>query len=120
MKVTTADSLSAVSSESWNELADPDNLFARHQFLYALEQHDCLQPWGWQPVYFLVHDEQRLVGACASYIKTNSYGEFVFDWAWADAYQRNNINYYPKLVTAIPFTPAQGNRLLAANNDAIS
>ena len=49
-------------------------------------------------------------------IKTNSYGEFVFDWAWADAYQRNGLNYYPKLVTAIPFTPAQGPRLLSSNN----
>jgi len=119
MKVSTADNLSAVSAQAWNAIAGIDNLFLQHGFLHALEQHDCLSPWGWQPVYFLVHDSDELVGACACYIKTNSYGEFVFDWAWADAYQRNNISYYPKLVTSIPFTPATGPRLLAKNNEPI-
>lgn len=119
MDTSTADSLSAVSADAWNAIAGSENLFVQHEFLYALEQHDCLLPWGWEPVYFLVHDNAELVGGCACYIKTNSYGEFVFDWAWADAYQRNNINYYPKLVTSIPFTPAQGPRLLAKNNEPI-
>ena len=119
MDVSTTETISAVSAQSWDAINGDNNLFLQHAFLHALEQHDCLTPWGWQPVYFLVHDEKELVGACASYIKTNSYGEFVFDWAWADAYQRNNTNYYPKLVSSIPFTPAQGPRLLAKDNETI-
>jgi len=69
-----------------------------------------------------VFDDDELVGACPAYLKTNSYGEFVFDWAWADAWQRNGLDYYPKLVTAVPYTPATGPRLLArdgAGADAI-
>lgn len=119
MNTSTAESLSAVSAQAWNAIAGAENLFAQHEFLLALEQHDCLEPWGWQPVYFLVHDDTELVGACACYIKNNSYGEFVFDQAWADAYQRHNTDYYPKLVSSIPFTPAQGPKLLAKNNETI-
>jgi predicted N-acyltransferase len=84
----------------------------QHDFLRALEVHDCLLPWGWQPQYALVFAGDELVGACPTYLKTNSYGEFVFDWAWADAWQRNGLDYYPKLVTAVPYTPAPGPRLL--------
>ncbi len=111
-------SISEVDADAWNTLLDSDYPFLQHDFLLALEQHDCLEPWGWQPVVFQLYDEDdELIGACISYIKTNSYGEFVFDWAWADAYQRNGLDYYPKLVTAIPFTPARGNRLLSKAND---
>ena len=110
--------MSDVDAAQWNALIASDYPFLQHDFLLALEQHDCLQPWGWQPVIFQIHDEAgALVAACSSYIKDNSYGEFVFDWAWADAYQRHQIPYYPKLVTSIPFTPAQGARLLVKNND---
>lgn len=112
MKLSTISSLSEVEAKDWNALAGNSNPFVQHDFLYALEKHGCLQPWGWQPAYQLVHDKDKLVGATPSYIKTNSYGEFVFDWAWADAYQRNAMQYYPKLVIAIPYTPAKGPRLL--------
>lgn len=115
MKISTVDSLSTVTPEAWDELAG-SNLFAQHQFLHALEQNDCLQPWGWYPRYLLVHDGDKLIGASPTFIKTNSYGEFVFDWAWADAYERNNVPYYPKLVTSIPYTPAQGPRLLTGSH----
>ncbi len=118
MQAGIASSVGDIDAGAWNALVASDYPFLQHDFLLALEQHNCLEPWGWQPVIFQIHDKDELVGACASYIKTNSYGEFVFDWAWAEAYQRNGMDYYPKLVTAIPFTPARGPRLLARNNDA--
>lgn len=121
MKISTVDSLSTVDAAQWNALvsdsAGNNNPFIQYDFLRALEQYDCLAPWGWQPQHILIHDNDNLIGACAAYLKYNSYGEFVFDWAWADAYQRNGLNYYPKLVTSIPYTPAKGPRLLALNND---
>lgn len=117
MKLSTVDSLSTVDAAQWNALAGDDNPFIQYDFLRALEEHDCLHNWGWQPRHLLIHENDKLIGACPAYLKHNSYGEFVFDWAWADAYQRNNLDYYPKLVTSIPFTPAKGPRLLALNND---
>jgi len=117
MKLSTVDSLSTVNGTQWNALADDDNPFIQYDFLRALEQHHCLKNWGWQPRHILIHDDDILVGACPAYLKHNSYGEFVFDWAWADAYQRNDLDYYPKLVSSIPYTPARGPRLLARNND---
>jgi len=116
MKIVFTDKISSVKTEHWNNLAGDSNPFIQHDFLLALEQHDCLKSWGWYPQHCLLYDNTTLIGACPAYIKDNSYGEFVFDWAWADAYQRNGLNYYPKLVTSIPFTPAQGPRLLASRN----
>jgi len=117
MKLSTVSSLADISSDEWNALTKDNNPFVQHDFLYALEKHDCLQSWGWHPTYQLVHENNRLIGATPSYIKDNSYGEFVFDWAWADAYHRHSISYYPKLVTAIPYTPAKGSRLLTKDTD---
>jgi predicted N-acyltransferase len=114
MKVIFTDNIASVEQQQWNTLAGDQNPFIQYDFLNALEQNDCLQSWGWYPQHCLLYDEDTLIGACPAYIKDNSYGEFVFDWAWADAYQRNGLDYYPKLVTAIPFTPAQGPRLLAS------
>lgn len=111
-------SISDVEADEWNRLLGSDYPFLQHDFLLALEEHDCLDRWGWHPVIFQLRLSDDLVGACACYIKDNSYGEFVFDWAWADAYQRNGLDYYPKLVTSIPYTPAQGPRLLVAGDDA--
>lgn len=118
MKVVFTDSIASVEADHWNRLAGDSNPFIQHDFLHALEQHDCLQNWGWSPQHCLLYDDDQLIGACPAYIKENSYGEFVFDWAWADAYERNGQSYYPKLVTAIPFTPAQGPRLLADDSHA--
>jgi len=116
MKIVFTDSIASVDPSHWNRLADDSNPFIQHDFLLALEQHDCLERWGWYPQHCLLYDDKKLIGACPAYIKDNSYGEFVFDWAWADAYQKNGLSYYPKLVTSIPFTPAQGPRLLAHKN----
>ncbi len=120
MKLTTVSSLADINQHDWNALAVSDNPFIQHDFLLALEKCNCLEPWGWQSHHIVALEDNRLVGASPAYIKNNSYGEFVFDWAWADAYQRNGLEYYPKLVIAAPFTPAYGPRLLAAENESSS
>jgi predicted N-acyltransferase len=113
MKLTTVSSLADIDEHAWNALTASGNPFIQYDFLRALEQNRCLEPWGWEPQHIVAVEDNKLVGACPAYIKHNSYGEFVFDWAWADAYQRNGQAYYPKLVIAAPFTPASGPRLLA-------
>ena len=112
MQVSICHSLSEIAESEWNSLGRADYPFTRHAFLYGLELHDCLEPFGWHPIYFLIHGNNRLIAALPAYIKTNSYGELVFDHAWANAYQRHGLDYYPKLVTAIPYTPATGERFL--------
>ncbi len=114
-RITIIGELSEVPRDEWNRLAGPNNPFLRHEFLSALEQHRCLQEYGWYPQHILLHDDQTLIGAAPMYIKDNSYGEMVFDWGWAEAYQRAGLPYYPKLVSAIPYTPATGPRLLCAD-----
>lgn len=108
--------LENVKATDWNALSDGAYPFLRHEFLSALEACGCLSPdIGWVPHHFLFENtEGQLVGACPTYLKFNSFGEFVFDWAFADAYQRAGLDYYPKLVVAAPFTPATGPRLLLA------
>ena len=112
MELSTCDSLTKISADSWNELAGDTNPFIQHDFLLALEQHECLHPYGWHPNYLLIKDDDKLIGAAIAYIKMNSYGEFVFDWAWADAYRQAGKQYYPKMVVAIPFTPANSPKFL--------
>lgn len=105
-------SLTDISKSEWNQLGEPDYPFTRHEFLQALETHHCLYEYGWQPLYIVLKDQNNIIAAMPAYIKTNSYGELVFDHNWAQAYERNGQNYYPKLVTAIPYTPATGPRFL--------
>jgi len=107
-------SIDAVAAAEWNRLAGSAYPFLQHEFLAALERQGCLgERYGWLPSHLLIRDTQGgLQGALPLYRKTNSYGEFVFDWAWADAYQRAELAYYPKLVCSIPYTPASGPRLL--------
>lgn len=113
-RLSIVESLSQVSAREWNRLAGDDS-FLQHEFLRALEESGCVgERSGWQPQFVLLHEGGTLAGAMPLYRKTNSYGEYVFDWAWADAYRRNGLRYYPKLVSAIPFTPATGARLLAS------
>jgi len=116
LSIEVRDTLADIDQQEWNALCSDGNPFLRYEFLYSLECTNCLgQHNGWFPRYFLLWDEQsekKLVGAMPAYLKTNSYGEFVFDWAWAEAYERNNMPYYPKLVCSIPFTPATGQRIL--------
>ena len=108
------DSLGDVPADQWDKLSAGDP-FLSHAFLSALETTGCTgSDAGWVPCHILLLDQRRLVGAMPLYIKSHSYGEYVFDWAWADAYHRHGLPYYPKLVNAIPFTPVTGRRLLAS------
>jgi predicted N-acyltransferase len=101
-----------VDAAQWNALVGADYPFMRHEFLLALEQSGCVNARsGWQPLHALVERDSRLVACMPLYAKTNSMGEYVFDWSWADAYSRHGLDYYPKLLTAIPFTPCAGPRL---------
>jgi predicted N-acyltransferase len=105
-------SIADVDGAQWNALVGADYPFLRHEFLLALEQSACVSArTGWQPQHVLVERDDTLVACMPLYAKTNSMGEYVFDWAWADAYTRHGLDYYPKLLTAIPFTPCAGPRL---------
>ena len=138
LRVEVRDSLAGVAPDEWNALNRGGYPFLHHEFLHGLEATGCLgAATGWYPRHFLLRrgrfaetddgaddgadeaaddgaevDGSELVGAVVAYVKTNSRGEFVFDWAWADAYERHGERYYPKLVVAMPFTPATGPRLL--------
>lgn len=93
--------------------------FMRHAYLTALHASGCaVASTGWTPRFVTVHRDGRLVAAAPAYLKTHSYGEYVFDWAWADAYERHGLRYYPKLLVAVPFTPVPGSRLLARDDHA--
>jgi hypothetical protein len=97
----------------WNALAG-DSPFVQHAFLNALEATECVGPHiGWEPVHLALFRGNRLDAAMPLYVKHHSWGEFVFDWAWADAYRRHGLHYYPKLVCCVPFSPVPGPRLLA-------
>jgi predicted N-acyltransferase len=107
--------IEAIDARAWNAVAGGTPLVS-HAFLGALHATRCAAPaTGWTPRYLTAWRGDRLAGAMPLYAKAHSYGEYVFDWAWADAYRRYGQRYYPKLVAAIPFTPAPGPRLLAAD-----
>ena len=122
MQIRILESLSQISARQWNALVRANYPFLRYEFLRALEQHDCLgERTGWFPHHLICSDETgRMLGALPLYLKDNSYGEFVFDWGWADAYQRHGLAYYPKLVCAIPFTPATGPRVLVSSDTEVN
>ena len=109
-------SINAVDSVAWNALAAGEP-FLRHEFMAAMEASGSIGAGtAWQPCHLALSDNaDRLVGALPLYLKHDSRGEFVFDWSWADAYERAGFNYYPKLVCSVPFTPATGRRLLIAD-----
>ncbi len=117
MTVVLIDTIDAVDAADWNRLAGDRYPFLRHEFLSTAEGSGCVAAaTGWQPRHALMRDTSGiLVGAMPLYEKTHSWGEFVFDWAWAQAYQRAGIDYYPKLISAVPFTPAPSPRLLLAD-----
>lgn len=115
--IGVADALSAVDASAWDALLSlqPNpNPFMRYAYLAALEQSGsaCART-GWRMFCITVHHGSALVAACVVYEKTHSYGEYVFDWAWANAYAQHGLEYYPKAVCAVPFTPVPGARLMA-------
>ncbi len=115
MPLQRLQSLSDVAAEQWDALVPDGQPFLRHAFLSALEDSGSLGPHsGWQPEHLLHVEDGRLVAALPSYRKWHSYGEYVFDHGWAEACERAGIAYYPKLLSAVPFSPVGGARLLAA------
>ena len=113
--------MDAIPAAGWNRLAGAQP-FLRHEFLAALEHSGCVSiATGWQPQHLTcIADSGDLIGALPLYLKNHSWGEYVFDWAWAEAYQRAGRRYYPKLVAAVPFTPVSGPRLLLQATDKSS
>lgn len=116
--------IAEIDPEIWDSCANaygPYNPFVSHQFLHALETSDsvCAQT-GWQPFHVVVEQDTTLVGVVPMYMKSHSQGEYVFDYGWADAWQRAGGQYYPKLQVSVPFTPAGGRRLLAKRDDVES
>jgi predicted N-acyltransferase len=110
------ESLSGVDREEWNALAGSQP-FVRHEFLSALIDCGCAAARaGWLPQFLLLRRAGALAAAMPVFAKSHSYGEYVFDWAWAEAHERNGVEYYPKLVSAVPFTPVRGRRLLAGKH----
>lgn len=113
--------LAEVPAAQWDALQGDDHPFLAHAFLAGLEQTGCLrQDWGWTPHHATLWDGDALVAAAPGYLKDNSHGEFVFDHAWAEAYQRYGRRYYPKWLIAVPYSPVPGPRLLAHSPQARS
>lgn len=114
--VSANNSIDAIPECDWNALVGSEYPFLQHAFLSAAERCGCASPeTGWTPRHLTLHQDGQLRAAMPLYEKSHSWGEFVFDWAWAQAYQRAGLEYYPKLVSAIPFTPAQSSRILLAD-----
>jgi predicted N-acyltransferase len=111
--IRVVEDLATVPAAQWNALAG-EQPFLRHEFLTALHETGCASArTGWEPRFLTLWEGDRLAGALPLYVKSHSYGEYVFDWAWADAYERNGLAYYPKFLAAVPFSPVTGPRLLA-------
>lgn len=115
MEIKIHSRIDEIAPGEWNALVRDNNPLVRHEFLNAMEQHGCVgEQFGWLPCHIGAYEAGVLQAAMPLYEKYNSYGEFVFDNAWADAYHRSGLQYFPKLVSAVPYTPASGQRLLAA------
>ncbi|MCP4298792.1 MAG: N-acetyltransferase [Proteobacteria bacterium] len=105
--------LKNIKPSQWNQLVSGDFPFSGYDYLRALEDGESVgKETGWDPQYLTLWEGEELVAATPLYLKNNSYGEYIFDWGWADAYHSHGMDYYPKLVSSIPFTPATGNKLL--------
>ena len=108
--------LSQVPAAQWDALHDGSNPFIAHAFLSGLEEHGCVrEEWGWSPRHLTLWEGDQLIAAAPGYSKANSHGEFVFDHAWAHAYARAGLDYYPKWLSAVPYSPVTGPRLLSTN-----
>ena len=117
MKVEFLNSIEDISKEDWDGTFNNAYPFLKYEFLKCLEITKCVSSdQGWQPLHAIVTEKEKVIAVMPLYIKTDSQGEFIFDWSWADAYYRNGLEYYPKLVSSIPFTPATGPRILFSSN----
>jgi len=117
MQAQFLQSIDQVSATDWNNLVSDANPFLNHALLAALEHHGAASKEnGWTPQHLIVTEGDHLCGAVPLYLKEHSYGEFVFDWSWANAYTRAGLPYYPKLIAAVPYSPITGARLLLGTN----
>ncbi len=115
MRLSILDGATEVDADAWDRLQTGPSPFCEHAFLAALERSGSVgRGTGWQPLFLCAWEGDELVGAVPAYLKGHSYGEYIFDWSWAEAAQRAGLPYYPKLVVAVPFTPATGRRILLA------
>ena len=114
-------SIASIDAPSWNALAGSEQPFVRHEFLLAMEQSGgTTARTGWIPQHLIIDSKEgRPVAALPLYRKLHSRGEFVFDFSWANAYAQHGLDYYPKLLSAIPFTPVRGPRLLLGSDAAV-
>ena len=113
MRLSISQSILDIPAEQWEHIAGGSSPFIEYPFLASLEESGSVGPQtGWVPNYVLAWEDEQLVGALPTWIKSHSYGEYIFDWAWADGAARAGIVYYPKMVVAIPFTPATDARIL--------
>jgi hypothetical protein len=110
------DKLTEISATEWNALLNHDaGPFLKYEFLNTLEETNCVGAnTGWQIAHLALYRQDQMIGAMPLYLKRHSYGEFVFDWSWAQAYEQQGMQYYPKALCAIPFSPVQGARLLCS------
>ena len=113
-------SISSIDKENWNKLIpDNDYPFLKYEFLELLEKTNCVgKNTGWHPAHISIEENSEILGAMPLYIKTDSSGEFVFDYSWANAFYQHGLDYYPKLVSSIPFTPATGPRILHQDKES--
>jgi predicted N-acyltransferase len=112
LEISFIQSIEQISVEAWGKVINCDYPFIQYDFIKALEVSGATSAKsGWLPYHLLIKDKQNLVGLMPLYIKNHSYGEYVFDFQWANAYHQSGLDYYPKLITAIPFTPATGQRI---------
>ena len=111
------DSINDINLDQWNDCVGLDHPFTRFEFLSALENSQSANvKSGWKPCHYIEKNEnQKIIAVCPLYIKNHSFGEYIFDHAWADAYHRHGLNYYPKLQSAIPFTPVTGERIIISD-----
>ncbi|MFK7863422.1 MAG: GNAT family N-acetyltransferase [Pseudohongiellaceae bacterium] len=131
LEVKFVESIEDIGLVQWNSLTGIENPFTRYEFLHALETTGCTTAQtGWAPLHLAVYKKRQHSGEQPTenpaplavlplYVKDNSWGEYVFDWSWANAYQNHNLNYYPKLVTAVPFTPSVGKRLFISSTEEL-
>ena len=117
MRIQVVERIDTIDGAQWDALDHQGYPFLRHAFLSALERTRCIgEGTGWSPRVLTLQDDRGLAGALPAWLKTHSYGEFVFDFAWAQAYTRHGLRYYPKLIAAAPFTPATGPRCLVRSD----
>ena len=111
-RLAVYESIAGIERDGYNMIVDGENPFLEYEFLEAMEKSGCVGPHtAWNPRHIVLRDAERIIGAVTAYIKSDSYGEYIFDWEWARAFENAGLRYYPKMVVAIPFTPATGIRI---------